>query len=503
MALIKCPECRKIVSSEAISCPKCGYPVAENYKNSQANNQPTLNNAKESQSLKKSTNLNSRRIKIPVIEVDEEPTIYSEVIPKINLLNGISKSITLEIREDDTTAAILINNDLVVYDEVFPSLVNNEYESRRIILLDIIEKFHLKYGIIADGFCIGVPISFTLLNIYEFRKICFSVGVKRVNIINSLACTFIGLSYQINLPINKLCLALNFSTNYCELVITEFGDGVFESIAKNFTYEISETKIINTIVNIIVDDFLLINDIDLRKESEAMIRINQEIENEWMNILSIRGYQIFIPYIHKDYSGWRNVDIIIGSEQITSLFNGITIKLDYLLQDLVKIKKAMGVVVVDGKIGKLDVIKEFLKTKFHEKVLYRENQNKLGLCVLAGVYGSEINDVLFLDSLVNSIYIKLGNKEIEIIQAETTVPIRKSTIVTTDIDNQRDMYVQITEDYWGSKRTLGNLSLGGILPARKGVPQFEITVDINTNWVCKATIKDLGTGKVDSIVIGQ
>lgn len=503
MALIKCPECRKIVSSEAISCPKCGYPVAENYKNSQANYQSTLNNAKESQSPKKSTNLNSRRIKIPVIEVDEEPTIYSEVIQKNNILNGISKSITLEIKEDDTTAAIMINNDLVVYDEVFPSLVNNEFESRRIILLDIIEKFHLKYGIRADGFCIGVPISFTLLNIYEFRKLCFSVGVKRVNIINSLACTFIGLSYQISLPYCKWCLALNFSSNYCELVITEFGDGVYESIAKDFTYEISEKKIINKITNIIVDDFLLINDIDLRKDSEAMSRIKQEIENEWLNVLSIKRYRVFLPYIHKDYRGWTNIDFTFSSEQILSLLDEIIIKLDYFIHDLVKIKKTIGVIIVNGKIGKLNVIKEFLKTKSCEKVLYRDNQNLFGLCILAGVYGGEIKDVLFLDTLVNSIYINLGDKEIEIIGAGTTIPIRKSKIITTAIDNQRDVYIQILEGYGSNRNILGNLSFVGILPTQKGIPQLEIIININPGLIIKATIKDLGTGNVNSIVIGQ
>lgn len=509
MAIIRCPECNKKVSSEAINCPKCGYPVAQNYKET-SNRQyvsskvmDNNNNAKKEENRKSETsNKDYKQEDYAKRNIRIEPIEFGEVRSKDGFKDGISNVVAIDLKEDETIVGILINKEVIIQEERYASFKSLDSEQKKEVLIRVTNDIEKKYNIKINRYIIGVPNSYSLNDISNITKLFSQCELGYPRIINSLVGTIIDLSYYVELPVNRYCVALDFQRNHCEILVGQISDGIYEVISKDFTSLISEQIIINKIVNLIIDDFLVLNDVDLKRHPEALNRINLAVEEVWDGILSSKEHQILIPYIYRDRLGWKNIDTIISKDDIDIIMSEAIAELKNFLKKSWIIKDWVYTVFVFGKVGKLEIVKSLLKENISEKLLYRNNQSIIGLGIYGGILTGAVCAMMVLDTLPHTISIVSGKNVIKIIEKDTTIPTKKSMTFTTSADNQSSIKVDIIEEYGLKQLALGSIELTGLAPAQRGIPQIKITIDVETNFCITVGIMDLGTGKANSIKLG-
>ncbi|MCI5687300.1 molecular chaperone DnaK [Anaerovoracaceae bacterium 42-11] len=297
-----------------------------------------------------------------------------------------------------------------------------------------------------------------------------------------------------------------------DVSILELGDGVFEVLATNGDTHLGGDDFDNAVMNFLADSFAKENGVDLRADKMALQRLKEAAEKAKKELSSAQTTNINLPFITVTADGPLHLNMDLTRA-----------KFDQLTADLVKksiepMKKAMadaGVsnadiakVILVGGSTRIPAVQEAVKNVTGKEPFKGINPDEcvsIGAAIQAGVLTGEVNDVLLLDVTPLSLSIEtLGGVATKLIERNTTIPTKKSQIFSTAADNQTavDIHVMQGEREMASGNiTLGRFQLTGIAPAPRGIPQIEVTFDIDANGIVNVSAKDLGTGKMQNITI--
>ena len=336
-------------------------------------------------------------------------------------------------------------------------------------------------------------------------------GLEVKRIINEP--TAASLSYGLNKKeAQQKILVFDLGGGTFDVSILEVGDGVFEVLATNGDNHLGGDDFDEVLMNYIADDFKNKNGIDLRNDKMAHQRLKEAAENAKKELSSKQVTNINLPFVTANQSGPLHLNMDIKRsifENLTSnLVERTTGPTRKALQDSGLTASEIDEVILVGGSTRIPAVQEAVKKitgKDAHKGINPDECVAIGAAVQAGVLTGEVNDVLLLDVTPLSLGIEtLGGVFTKLIDRNTTIPTKKSQIFSTAQDNQNavDIHVLQGERQMASGNiTLGRFQLDGIPPAKRGIPQIEVTFDIDSNGIVNVHAKDKGTGKEHHITI--
>ena len=297
-----------------------------------------------------------------------------------------------------------------------------------------------------------------------------------------------------------------------DVSIMEIGDGVFEVLATNGNCMLGGDDFDKRIMDYLVDQFKAKEGIDLSVDKLAMQRLKEAAEKAKIELSGMSSTNINLPFITADATGPKHLDVDLTKQK----FDALTA--DLVEATVVPMKKAMEdaklsygdidkVILVGGSTRIPAVIDEVRKITGKEpfKGINPDECVAIGAAIQGGVLSGEVKDVLLLDVTPLSLGIEtLGGVCTKLIERNTTIPVKKSQVFSTAADNQTQVSIHILQgerEFAKDNKTLGNFDLVGIAPAPRGIPQIEVTFDIDANGIVNVSAKDLGTGKSQNITI--
>ena len=297
-----------------------------------------------------------------------------------------------------------------------------------------------------------------------------------------------------------------------DVSILELGDGVFEVLATNGNNKLGGDDFDEALLNFMADSFAKENGVDLRNDKMALQRLKEAAEKAKKELSSAQTTNINLPFITVNESGplHMNMDITRAKfDQLTAdLVNKTIEPMKKAMADAGVSNSDISKVILVGGSTRIPAVQDAVKKVTGKEPFKGINPDEcvaVGAAIQAGVLTGEVNDVLLLDVTPLSLSIEtLGGVATKLIERNTTIPTKKSQIFSTAADNQTavDIHVMQGEREMASDNaTLGRFQLTGIPPAPRGIPQIEVTFDIDANGIVNVSAKDMGTGKEQSITI--
>jgi len=297
-----------------------------------------------------------------------------------------------------------------------------------------------------------------------------------------------------------------------DVSILEIGDGVFEVKSTNGDTSLGGEDFDNTIVDHILSVFKNDTGIDLKSDNLALQRVREAAEKAKCELSSVIETDINLPFITADQSGPKHLNIKLNRSTFESLVSNL---INRTLEPCRIALKDSGVkatdiseVVLVGGMTRMPMVKKEVEKFFGKKPHEGVNPDEvvaIGAAIQGGVLSGDVNDVLLLDVTPLSLGIEtLGGVTTKVIEKNTTIPTKKSQIFSTAQDNQSGVNIVVTQgerQLAKDNKSLGNFMLDGVPPAPKGVPQIEVTFDIDANGILSVSAKDKGTGKEQKITI--
>ena len=297
-----------------------------------------------------------------------------------------------------------------------------------------------------------------------------------------------------------------------DVSVLELGDGVFEVKATNGDTHLGGEDFDNAIVNYFLDDFKSKGGIDLRKDNAAMQRLKDEAEKAKKELSTVTEYEVNIPFITADADGPKHFEMSLSRAKLEDLVKDLLDRLDgpveKALKDAKLSKSDINNVVMVGGMTRMPAVVERVKNFFGKDPMQGVNPDEVvavGAAIQGGVLAGDVKDVLLLDVTPLSLGIEtMGGVSTKLIDRNTTIPTSKSEVFSTAADNQPQVEIHVLQgerEFANDNKSLGRFVLDGIAPAPRGVPQIEVTFNIDANGILNVTAKDKGTGKEQSITI--
>ena len=297
-----------------------------------------------------------------------------------------------------------------------------------------------------------------------------------------------------------------------DVSILELGDGVFEVLATNGDNKLGGDDFDEALLNFMADSFAKENGVDLRNDKMALQRLKEAAEKAKKELSSAQTTNVNLPFITVNENGplHMNMDITRAKfEQLTEgLVNRTIGPMNKAMADAGVSNSDISKVILVGGSTRIPAVQEAVKKVTGKEPFKGINPDEcvaIGAAIQAGVLTGEVNDVLLLDVTPLSLSIEtLGGVATKLIERNTTIPTKKSQIFSTAADNQTAVDIHVMQgerEMAADNTTLGRFQLTGSPPAPRGVPQIEVTFDIDANGIVNVSAKDMGTGKEQSITI--
>lgn len=337
-------------------------------------------------------------------------------------------------------------------------------------------------------------------------------GLEVLRIINepTAAALAYGLDKEENK--NQKILIYDLGGGTFDVSILEIGDGVFEVLATNGNTRLGGDDFDQRIMDYVVDQFKKDNGIDLSKDPAAMQRIKEAAEKAKIELSGVTKTSISLPFITADQNGPKHIDMELTKAKFNEMTADLVEKtvgptMAALKDAGLKASDLAKVILVGGSTripAVIDKVKE-ITGKDPYKGINPDECVAIGAAIQAGVLAGDVKDVLLLDVTPLSLGIEtLGGICTKLIERNTTIPTKKSQIFSTATDNQTSVEIHVLQgerEFAKDNKTLGRFSLVGIAPAPRGVPQIEVTFDIDANGIVSVSAVDKATNKSQSITL--
>ena len=335
-------------------------------------------------------------------------------------------------------------------------------------------------------------------------------GLEVLRIINEP--TAAAFAYGMDKENDQKVLVYDLGGGTFDVSILDIGDGVFEVLATNGDTRLGGDDFDDKIIEYLVSEFKKENGIDLSGDRMAMQRLKEAAEKAKIELSGVTTSNINLPFITADASGPKHLDITLSRAK----FNELTAEL--VERTIVPTKKALSdaglttgeidKVLMVGGSSRIPAVNEAVSKligKDPHKGINPDECVAVGAAIQAGVLGGDVKDIVLLDVTPLSLGIEtMGGICTKLIERNTTIPTKKSQIFSTAADGQTSVDIHVLQgerEMARDNKTLGNFMLSGIAPAPRGVPQIEVTFDIDANGIVNVSAKDLGTGQEQKITI--
>lgn len=335
-------------------------------------------------------------------------------------------------------------------------------------------------------------------------------GLEVLRIVNEP--TAAALAYGLDKKKDETIAVFDFGGGTFDISVLEVGEGVVEVKSTNGDTHLGGDDVDEVLIGWIIDEFKKDQGIDLHNDKMALQRLKEAAEKAKVELSSAMETEINLPFITADAAGPKHLVIKLTRAKFEALVDDILKRLmppvEQAIKDAGLEPKDIEEIVLVGGSTRIPKVQEMVKAFFGKEPNKSVNPDEvvaLGAAVQAGVLGGEKTDILLLDVTPLTLGIEtLGGVMTQMISRNTTIPTRKSEIFSTASDNQTSVEVHVLQGerpMAGDNKTLGKFHLVGIPPAPRGVPQVEVTFDIDANGIVNVSAKDVGTGREQKITI--
>ena len=335
-------------------------------------------------------------------------------------------------------------------------------------------------------------------------------GLEVLRIINEP--TAASLAYGLDKKQNKKIAVYDLGGGTFDVSILELGDGVFEVKSTNGDTFLGGEDFDNTIVEYLLSEFKKENGIDLKSDKLALQRLKEAAEKAKIELSSATQTEINLPFITADKTGPKHINLKMTRAKLEALVENLISRTippcKTALKDAGLSASEINEIILVGGMTRMPKVIEEVKNFFGKEPNKSVNPDEvvaMGAAIQAGVLQGDVKDVLLLDVTPLSLGIEtLGGVSTKLIDKNTTIPTKKSQVFSTAEDNQPAVSIRVLQgerEMATDNKLLGNFELVGIAPAPRGVPQVEVTFDIDANGIVNVSAKDKGTGKEQKIQI--
>ena len=335
-------------------------------------------------------------------------------------------------------------------------------------------------------------------------------GLEVKRIINEP--TAAALAYGLDKKSEEQIVVFDLGGGTFDVSILEIGDGVFEVKSTNGDTHLGGEDFDNVIVNFLCDEFKKESGVDIKNDAAAMQRVKDEAEKAKKELSSATSTDINLPFLSADADGPKHFEFTLTrakmGELVPPLLERLAEPVEKALKDAKLEAKDIDEVVMVGGMTRMPAVIEKVKSLFNKEPMQGVNPDEvvaIGAAIQGGVLQGDVKDILLLDVTPLTLGIEtMGGVRTPLIDRNTTIPTSKSEVFSTASDNQPQVEIHVLQgerEFAKDNKSLGRFILDGIAPAPRGVPQIEVTFNLDANGILNVTAKDKGTGKEQSITI--